>query len=199
MILGITGGTGSGKTTLLNTARDLGFQVLDCDAIYHELLATDRSLLDAIEDRFPGSVLDGQLQRKKLGAVVFADPEALSDLNAITHGAVRQAVEQRLHSKEHTAIDAIALFESGLATLCDATVAVTAPEELRIRRLILRDNIPEDYARSRIQAQPTEEYFRSHCGYVLENDADEAQFRLKCLAFFRQLGIMKENSKEEPL
>ena len=199
MILGITGGTGSGKTTLLQTARDLGFQVLDCDEVYHALLETDRALLEAIEARFPGSVRDGQLQRKKLGSVVFADPKALSDLNAITHGAIRRAVEQRLCSSGNTAIDAIALFESGLAELCDVTVAVTAPEEQRLRRLMLRDGITEGYARNRIQAQPTEEYFRSRCGYVLENDADEAQFRLKCLAFFRQLGIMKENAKEEAL
>lgn len=197
MILGITGGTGSGKTTLLTTAKDLGFQVLDCDQIYHKLLETDRALLEAIETRFPGSVEDGHLQRKKLGAVVFADPDALSDLNAITHSAICQAVKERLLPGQNTAIDAIALFESGLAELCDVTVAVTAPTEQRLKRLMTRDGITEDYARSRINAQPTEEYFRNRCGYVLENDADVPQFRLKCLAFFRQLGIMKENSKEE--
>ena len=194
MILGI-----SGKTTLLKVAQDLGFRVLDCDQIYHELLQTDRALLAAIEARFPGSVEEGLLQRKKLGAVVFADPEALSDLNAITHSAIRQAVEERLLPGQNTAIDAIALFESGLGTLCDATVAVNAPTEQRLRRLMLRDGISEAYARSRINAQPTEEYFRSRCSYVLENDGDEPQFRRKCLAFFRQLGIMKENSKEEIL
>ena len=199
MILGITGGTGSGKTTLLKAAQELGFQVLDCDQIYHELLETDRTLLENIEARFPGIVEEGHLQRKKLGAVVFADPNALSDLNAITHGAILQAVKARLISGQNTAIDAIALFKSGLAELCDVTVAVTAPEEQRLMRLMLRDGITEDYARSRINAQPTEEYFRRNCGYVLENDADEPQFRLKCLAFFRQLGIMKENSKEESL
>lgn len=199
MILGITGGTGSGKTTLLKTAKELGFQILDCDQIYHELLETDRELLETIETRFPGSVEDGLLQRKKLGAVVFADPEALLDLNAITHDAISQAVKARLTPGQNTAIDAIALFESGLSALCDVTVAVTAPAELRLKRLMHRDGISEDYARSRINAQPSEEYFRSRCGYVLENDADEPQFRLKCLAFFRQLGIMKENSKEEPL
>ena len=79
MILGITGGTGCGKTTLLEMIRQAGGVVLDCDAIYHELLRTDGALLAAIEDRFPGTVEGGTLQRKKLGAVVFADPEALAD------------------------------------------------------------------------------------------------------------------------
>lgn len=197
MILGITGGTGSGKTTLLKTAEALGFQVLDCDKIYHELLETDKNLLLAIETRFPGTVEGGQLQRKKLGALVFNHPAALSDLNAITQVVVRQAVEARLDPAQNTAIDAIALFESGLADLCDVTVAVTAPKELRLKRLMARDGITEAYALSRINAQPPEAYFRQNCGYALENDGDEPQFQRKCLAFFRQLGIMKKNPQEE--
>jgi dephospho-CoA kinase len=196
MIIGITGGTGCGKTTLLNLIRENGGLVLDCDAIYHQLLKTDTSLLNAIEGRFPGTVAHGELQRKNLGAIVFADPHALEDLNAITHSAIRQAVEDRLIPGKNAAIDAIALFESGMAELCDVTVAVTAPGEQRISRLMARDGITEAYAISRIQAQPTEEYFRNNCGYVLENDGDGAQFRHKCLAFFRQLGIMKENPQE---
>jgi len=195
MILGITGGTGGGKTTLLKTAEALGFQVLDCDRIYHELLQTDPTLTAAIEARFSGTVVEGQLQRKKLGAVVFADPQALADLNAITHSAVRQAVEARLTG--NTAIDAIALFESGLDRLCDVTVVVTAPEEERVRRLMARDGITEEYARSRIAAQPDDNYYRQRCDYVLENTGDEVQFQGKCLAFLRRLGIMKESPKEE--
>lgn len=191
MILGITGGTGSGKTTLLKTAQTLGFQVLDCDQIYHELLETDKGLLQAIETRFPGTVDEGQLQRKKLGAVVFTDSAALSDLNTITHGAVRQSVEARLVPGQNTAIDAIALCESGMDKLCDVTVAVTAPKEQRLHRLMVRDGITEAYALSRINAQPEDDYYRQRCSYVLENTGDETQFKLKCLAFFRQLGIMK--------
>ena len=197
MILGITGGTGSGKTTLLKPAEALGFQGLDCDRIYHELLRTDTQLLSAIENRFPGTVETGQLQRKKLGAVVFGDPAALADLNAITHGAICQAVEKQLDRNRNIAIDAIALLESGLSKLCDVTVAVTAPKELRLQRLMARDGITRSYALSRIEAQPEDDYYRQNCGYVLENDGDELQFQRKCLAFFRQLGIMKKKLKEE--
>lgn len=194
MILGITGGTGSGKTTLLEIAQTLGFQVLDCDKIYHELLETDPALTAAIEQRFPGTVEQGRLQRKKLGAIVFADPQALADLNKITHSAILKAVEARL--QENTAIDAIALFESGLDRLCDVTVAVTAPEEQRVQRLMAREGISEDYARSRIAAQHEESFYREHCDYVLENAGEIVQFQGKCLAFFHRLGIMKENPKE---
>ncbi|MBQ9148576.1 MAG: dephospho-CoA kinase [Oscillospiraceae bacterium] len=192
MIIGITGGTGCGKTTALNAIRSLGGLVLDCDAIYHELLKTDENLLNTIGARFPGVVEDGQLQRKKLGAIVFSDPHALQDLNAITHAAIKSEVERRLAAgPELAAIDAIELFSSGLAPLCDTTVAITAPLEDRVRRLMARDGISEEYARNRIAAQHDEAWFRAHCDHVLENNGNFDAFATKCVAFFQNFSIMK--------
>lgn len=191
LIIGITGGTGCGKTTLLRVIEEQGGLVLDCDAIYHQLLATDKALLDAIERRFPGTVEAGVLQRKKLGAIVFSDEAALLALNAITHSAVKAEVLRRLETAPKlAAIDAIALFEGGLAELCDVTVAVTAPTEVRVRRLMKRDGISEDYARSRIAAQHDEAWFWARCRYVLENSGTEIQFYNKCLAFLTEVGII---------
>ena len=191
MILGITGGTGCGKTTLLSAIEEMGGMILDCDAIYHVLLASDAALLAAIDARFPGTVEDGVLQRKKLGAIVFSDTKALEDLNAITHSAIKAEVLRRLESKPAlAAIDAIALFESGLAELCHKTVAITAPTEDRVQRLMARDGIPEDYARKRIAAQHAEDWFRSRCDYILENNGTRKQFQEKCLAFLRESDIM---------
>ena len=191
LIIGITGGTGCGKTTLLKTIREAGGLILDCDAIYHELLRTDPSLTAAIGARFPGTVENGELQRRKLGAIVFADKEALLDLNAITHAAVKAEVQRRLADKPTlAAIDAIALFEGGLAELCDITVAVIAPTEDRVKRLMLRDNISEEYARSRIAAQHGDGWFRERCGCILENNGTQVQFYEKCLAFLYGLGII---------
>ena len=189
----ICGKNAQGKTTLLEIIAEHGGTVLDCDAIYHELLESDSSLLAAIETRFPGTVEEGKLQRKKLGAIVFSDEKALEDLNKITHGAIKAEVIRRLAVKpELAAIDAIALFEGGLAELCDVTVAVTAPEEVRVRRLMLRDNISESYARSRIAAQHNESWFREHCDCTLENSGTEIQFHDKCLAFLKNQGIIKK-------
>ena len=194
LIIGITGGTGCGKTTLLNLIADRGGLILDCDAIYHELLASDAAMLAAIEKRFPGVVENGGLNRKKLGAIVFSDENALLDLNRITHAAVKQEVLRRLETAPKlAAIDAIGLFEGGLSELCDVTVAVTAPEEARIQRLQLRDGISRDYAISRIRAQHDESWFRERCDHILENSGKLDAFATKCLAFLDTLGIMKEN------
>ena len=191
MILGITGGTGCGKTTLLACIREAGGVVMDCDAIYHELLRTDTAMLSAIEARFPGTVEDGGRNLKKLGALVYRNPKALADLNVITHACVRREVEKVLAKKPKlAAIDAIALFESGLDSLCDVTVAVTAPMEERVRRLMARDSIPESYARSRIAAQHEEDWFREKCTCTLENNGTQVQFKEKCLAFLQNLCII---------
>lgn len=191
MILGITGGTGCGKTTLLKVIQENGGLILDCDAIYHELAATDRKLLDTIGNRFPGTVENGVLQRKKLGSIVFSDENALLDLNKITHSAIKAEVLHRLErSPGLAAIDAIALFEGGLAPLCDLTVAVTAPEEVRVQRLMKRDNITEEYARNRIAAQHGEDWFRERCDHILENNGTEVQFHDNCLAFLRNYVII---------
>lgn len=192
MILGITGGSGCGKTTLLQVIEAQGGLILDCDAIYHRLLREDPALLRQIEARFPGCVENGCLQRKKLGSLVFSDPQALLELNRITHAAVKREVLRLLEAKPRlAAIDAIGLFEGGLAELCDLTVAVTAPREDRVLRLMARDGVTREYAEKRLDAQKSEEWYRSRCGFVLENNGSLPDFQAKCLAFFRANCIME--------
>ena len=186
MIIGITGGTGCGKTTALDAIRSLGGTVIDCDAVYHELLRTDAKMLSDIDSRFPGAVENGILQRKKLGAIVFADPAALADLNRITHAAVKEKVKQLLPPPPAlAAIDAIGLIEGGIEGLCDFTVAVTAPEEARVARIMARDGISREYALSRIHAQKSADWFAQNCDHVLENNGTREDFQKKCIAFFR--------------
>ena len=185
-VLGITGGTGGGKTTALDTVRRLGGLVIDCDAVYHQLLRTDGDMLAELEARFPGVVAEGTLDRKALGRIVFADPAALADLNAITHKYVRRETnrllrEWALGGGTLAAIDAIALFESGLAERCNAVIGITAPRETRIARLMRREGISREYAASRIDAQKPDSYFEENCDHILVNDGTLEAFQQKCL------------------
>ena len=191
VVLGLTGGTGAGKTSALNAIRALGGTVIDCDAVYHQMLETDDEMRNAIHVTFPGVFsLDGKLDRKKLGQEVFADRERLEQLNAIIYKHIVPEVGRRLAAGDEQlyAIDAINLLESGLDQLCDRTVAITSPLELRVRRIMNRDNITEQYARLRISAQKPDEFYRSKCDCELNNSAETVEaFEAEARIFFERL------------
>ena len=195
-IIGITGPTGAGKTTALRALADLGACVIDADAVYHRLLEESAPMREALTARFGASILDdgGKIDRKRLGNLVFGDPAALADLNAITHRFVGEEIarleaQAAREGRPAVAIDAIALIESGVADRCDAVVGVLAPRELRVRRIMAREGIPEDYARRRVEAQREDEFYRTSCGYLLENngEGDEAAFADRARTLFAQL------------
>ena len=164
-IIGITGPTGAGKTTALNEVEKLGGAVIDCDTVYHELLESDIPLQGKLEELFgPLRGEDGTIDRKKLGAIVFGDPEKLELLNTVAQRATVAKTRELVDGCERegrplAAIDAIALLESGLKELCHATVAVIAPPEVRVRRIMAREGISEDYAWARVRAQKPDDYF----------------------------------------
>ena len=191
LIVGITGPTGAGKTSALRALEQLGGCVLDCDAIYHDMLRSDDGLRRALTDTF-GSVFtaDGHLDRQKLGTLVFGDPQQLERLNTIIYAHLPRELERRMAASPAPiiGIDAINLVESGLSKLCDRTLAVLAPVEDRIRRIMARDGISEEYARLRVAAQKGDAFYRTHCTDILENaSAAPEEFQKTALLFFQRL------------
>lgn len=181
LIVGITGGTGCGKTTGLNVLKEQGALVIDCDAVYHELLINSEEMLGEIRSQFPGSFVNDTFDRKALGAIVFSDENALKILNAITHKYVGMEVKRLLRAHamaggNMAVIDAIELISSGLANICDFTVGVTASEETRISRIMERDNISREYAQMRVSAQKPMSYFEENCDYTIANDSSKEEF-----------------------
>ncbi len=180
-VIGLTGPSGAGKTTALDALREQGALVLDCDAVYHELLHSDTALPDAIGEAFPGTVKDGALDRKALGAIVFSDAEKLETLNGLTHRFILREIERRLRAfamegGRLAALDAVELVSSGLAERCDLTIGVLADEQTRVQRIMARDGISREAALLRVKAQKPDSYYRKHCDRVIENNGDPEHF-----------------------
>ena len=192
-VVGLTGGTGCGKTTAMDAVTALGGLAIDCDEVYHTLGETSESLREQLIARFgPACYATGVLNTKPIGEIVFHDPEALLELNAITHAAVREEVNRRLDEWAMAggtlaAVDAIALFESGLSEDCDFAVGITAPFEQRMARIMARDGISEEYARARITSQKPDDYYETNCARVLRNDGTAAEFAAACKEFFTEV------------
>lgn len=195
-IIGITGGTGAGKTTALRVIEELGGFVVDCDELYHDLLRDSDRLKGEIARHFGDVLTDGQIDRKKLGEIVFRDETRLLELENISHGFVKEQLlrsmeAQRRLGRRVFAVDAIALLESDLSRLCDLVVGVIAPPEVRIRRIMEREGISREYAGLRVGAQKPDSFYREHCDLILENRDEPTEiFAGLCTDVFT--GILRE-------
>ena len=166
-IIGLTGPTGAGKGKFSQIAvRAFGAEHIDTDKIARQVVE-------------PGSA-------------VFSDRRKLAALNGITHPLVTKEVEKRLADARKrqcpfAVIDAPLLFESGEDKLCDVTVGILADEQTRLLRILERDGIDREAAEKRLSAAKSNEYFRERCGYILENDSDQAVFEAQIRRFFEAL------------
>ena len=154
----ITGGIGSGKSVVSNVLRTLGYEVYDCDLRARAIMEGDEALKKRLADAFGNDIIneDGSLNRQALGAIVFNDPEKLEALNAMVHGAVKDDIVawRTGHSKQtRLFIETAILYQSGLDKMVDDIWEVTAPEEIRIARVIARNNLTAAQVRARIAAQ----------------------------------------------
>ena len=191
-VIGITGPSGCGKTTALKELEAFGALVLDCDAIYHALLESNADLLQELDGAFPGTVINGKLDRKTLGRIVFADAEKLALLNKISHRYVMDETERRLRAFAMqgglvAAIDAVELISAGMAERCDAVVGVLADEEIRVSRIMARDGIGREAALARIRAQKADSYYQTHCTHLLFNNADREGFAAACRQLYKEI------------
>jgi dephospho-CoA kinase len=177
--VGLTGGLASGKSTVAALFRDLGAFHVDADEIAHDFLATGGRTRDEVAARFGTEIVaaDGSIDRKRLAAVVFSDPRALADLNAIVHPKVREEIARRVARHEEgldpapiAIVDAALLVEAGFRRDLDALVVVSCRPETQIARAVARGGLTEDEARARIAAQAPAGAKLAAADYVIDND-----------------------------
>ena len=171
LVLGLTGGIGAGKSTAAARFRGLGATIVDIDALGHVVLAPGGKAHDAVLAAF------GTVDRRELGAIVFADPAQLGRLTAISHPAINAELDEVLDGIDDDAVvvlDMAILAESNLGHgRYSAVITVEAPVELRVQRAVAR-GMPEADVRRRLAAQVSEETRRALADHVLVNDGDEA-------------------------
>lgn len=175
-IIGLTGLTGAGKSTVAQKLMAYGCYHIEADKVARDVINNNETVKNKLKMRFGDDVInaDGTTNRPVLAARAFADQESTNDLNAITHPAVTEEIKSIIKDMQEVGysgiiIDAIALFESGEDALCDFTVAVIAPKEIRLERIMKRDNITEEKALERINAQKDESFFTSKADFILWN------------------------------
>jgi len=190
--VGLTGGLASGKSTVAAFFRELGAFHVDADRVAHELLAPGGGAEREVIGRFGGGIVsnNGAIDRKTLAAIVFSDPQALADLNALVHPKVREEIARRIADHESGAspasvalVDAALLVESGLHRDLDALIVVTCPEETQIARAVARGGLTAAEARARVAAQAPLAQKVAAADYVIDNDGflDETRRQVRSL------------------
>ena len=188
MKIGLTGGIACGKSTVAAMLARRGAAVIDIDRIAREVVEPGRPALAAIAEKFGQAVLqpDGTLDRKKLGAIVFADPAKRKELERITHPAIRAEMKDRMRRFEEEDPDRLIvadvplLFESGLESYFDKIMVVYVPRDEQKRRLMARDSLTEEEAEQRLKAQMDIEEKKRRADIVIDNSGplDETERQL---------------------
>ncbi len=175
-IIGLTGLTGAGKSTVAQKLMAYGCYHIDADKVARNVINSNENVKNKLKERFGEDVInaDGTTNRPLLASRAFADEDSTNALNEITHPAITEEIQSIIKDMEEIGyrgiiIDAIALFESGEDKLCDFTVAVVAPVDIRLERIMKRDNITEEKALERINAQKDESFFTKKADFVLWN------------------------------
>ena len=199
LVIGLTGPTGAGKGAVAAIFERYGIPVINADRVYHELITPPSSCLQELAETFGKDILlpDGSLNRRVLGDIVFSDPAARERLNTITHRYVMEEVKTRMERFRREGIpvavlDAPQLFEAGADKACGAIISVLADRRLRLERIVARDNIEPDAAMRRILAQKSDEFFKTHSDYIIENNGATEALTPQVNRILAELGVISK-------
>lgn len=193
-VIGLTGGIGSGKSTVAQLFREENIPVVDADQISREVTSPGKSAYVDIVRRFGEEFLfpDGRIDRKKLGAVVFAHPEKRSELEAITHPHIRERIREAIkvlasEGHEIAIVEAALIHEKGRQGMVQAVIGLRCEKRLQVERLMSRDGITREEALRMVSAQMDPEEKVRASDYVIDNSGDLAETRTQVRALAAKL------------
>ena len=196
LILGLTGNIGCGKSSLSKILMQNNIDVIDADIISRNIFE-DKELLNLVFENFGENIknLDGSLNRKALGNIVFNDDQKLVILNGLTHPKIKEKIlnkidEIRNIGKSLVVIDAALLIEGGYLDILDKLIVITCKESIQISRIQLRDNLTKEQAISRMNSQMSQDEKIKYADYIIDNSGDTNNLKHKAEELIR---YMKEN------
>ena len=202
-VIGLTGGIGSGKTTVSQFLAELGAVIIDADKIGHEALKPNTEICQEIVAAFGRQILtsNGDIDRKKLGEVVFTNPESLSRLNRIMHPRMREIVKAQIEDYRHQEVDVVVLeapllLEAGWTSLVDEVWVTVASEATMLKRLKERTGLSKQKALTRIHSQLSSEERVRHANLVINTDCNLSELKARVRRLWEKLQI-PENEKLE--
>jgi dephospho-CoA kinase len=201
-VIGLTGNIATGKSVVRKMLEHLGAYGIDADSLTHRVIAQGSPGYKPVVEAFGKWILapDGQIDRVRLGRLVFADPEALVQLESIVHPFVGQALDILIRRTLHpvVVIEAIKLIETGLAARCDSVWVSTAPAEMQLARLMQKRGLSEAAARQRIAAQPPQEKKIAAATVVIQNNGSfEGAWQQVYLAWQTLFPTAEEEAAEQ--
>jgi dephospho-CoA kinase len=199
-LIGLTGNIATGKSTVLEMLKRLGARVIDADALVHQLMVKETPVWQAILDEFGEGILasEDEIDRGKLGAIVFADAEALERLEAIIHPAVTACVDEliRQATEPVVVVEAIKLIEAGWHRAYDALWVVTCSKEQQLERLMRTRKLSQEEALLRIEAQPPQEDKVALADVVIDNSGSLKETREQVEQEWERLRVQGSSSAE---
>lgn len=191
MIIGLTGGIASGKSAVAQILKELGAHIINADVVYASLSGEGKPLNSLLKKTFSDCVVSGKLDKTLVYKRIFNNPVDRHLLNSITHPIILEEIKKEIAALDKNTkivVEVPLLFESGFDKLCDCTVCITAPLELRIQRLLARSHNDEIMARKIIAAQLSDDELIKKCDYAVRNDGDIKTLKQRVEDWWKSIG-----------
>ncbi|MBQ8120056.1 MAG: dephospho-CoA kinase [Ruminococcus sp.] len=202
VIIGLTGQSGAGKTTICEQLKAAGFGIINCDEVARKCTTDGSDCNKELAQVFPACFDKNlSLDRKGISQIIFSDAQKLKQFNSIVYPYINRLIDDNINelsgTYDYIVLDAPTLFEAGADKKCDAIIGVSAKKEIRLERIIKRDNISRELALKRFNSQLSSKFFAQHCDYIIQNDSSRDNTEKETEIIIKKIKERTYGSKEK--